>query len=200
MTRRASKRRIKATRARIPLRRYGTSPVPIVGDGGIATSGLLSGNLMPVLILDTSDRPDVAELIRVQRHLPPGDVASTWGGRSRRASSVLLLLDFARPSKLRIMLEFDIARQGLLVDSILHVRAVGLQSGRVGDRLATTMKDGHMIVEVAATGFEPKWNELWRRELEKDYRRRGLTKRLAGQATDRLITEWRNLQEFRLKS
>ena len=155
---------------------------------------------MPVLILDTSDRPDVAELIRVQRHLPPGDVVSTWGGRSRRARSVLLFLDFTRPSEVRLLLEFDIARQGLLVDSILHARAVGLQSGTSGDRLATTMNDGHMIVEVVAAGLDQRWNELWRRELKREYRRQGLTKRKADQAADRLVAEWRKLREFRLKS
>lgn len=199
MTRRVWKQKTKVARTRIALKQYEISPVPIVGDGAIATRGLLSGHLMPVLILDTSDRPDVAELIRLQRHLPPGDVVSTWGGRSRRASSVLLLLEFARPSELKILLEFDIAKQGLLVDSVLHVRAVGLQSGTVGDRLATTMNNGHMIVEVVATGLEPKWNEIWSRELRRNFRRQGLTKRQADHAANQLIVELRDLREFRLR-
>ena len=42
MKRRSWKQAAKATRARIELKPHEISPVPIVGDGGIATSGLLA--------------------------------------------------------------------------------------------------------------------------------------------------------------
>lgn len=199
MNKRAWKQKTKTTRARVALNPHEISPVPIIGDAAVATGRVLSGHLVPVLILDTSDRPDIAELIRVQRHLPPGDVVSSWGGRSSRARTILLLLEFSRPSELKLLLEFDIAEQGILVDSILDVRAVGLQSGTVGDRLIMTMDHDRMIVEVTATGFEPKWNQLLRRELTRHFRREGFAKRQADQATERTVAEWRWLQDFRIK-
>ena len=51
-------------------------PVPILADAAIATEKIGNGKLIPVLILDTSERPDVAELIRIHAHLPQGDVIS----------------------------------------------------------------------------------------------------------------------------
>lgn len=199
MDKRAVKQKTKTTRTRVTLKPREISPVPIIADGAVATRQPLSGHLVPVLILDTSDRADIVELIRIQRHLPPGDVVSSWGGHSRTARTILLLLEVSRPLRTKILLEFDIATQGILVDFILAVRAVGLQGGTLGDRLSTTMEHDRMILEVAATGFEPKWNELLRRELNRDYRRQGLTKRQANQATEQTVLEWRQLQEYRIK-
>lgn len=48
--------------------------VTIVADAGIAVDGIGGGRLIPLLILDTTDRPDLEELIRVHQHLTPGDV------------------------------------------------------------------------------------------------------------------------------
>ena len=199
MSRRSWKQKTKTARARVTLRPHELLPVPIVGDGAVATRQVLSGHLVPVLILDTSDRPDIVELIRVQRHLPAGDVVSSWGARSRTARTIFLLLEFSRPLETRVLLELHIAMQGMIVDFILDVRAVGLQSGAHGDRLSTTMDHDRMIVEVAATGFQPKWNELLRRELTRDSRREGLTKRQADRATEQTIAEWRRLRDWRLK-
>jgi len=40
---------------------YEANPVRIVADGVIGTRGVGGGRLIPHLILDTSDRPDVKE-------------------------------------------------------------------------------------------------------------------------------------------
>ena len=200
MNKRAWRKKTKGTKARIAVRPQEITPVPIVNDAAIATGRLLSGHLVPVLILDTSDRPDIAELVRVHRYLPPGDVASSWGSRSRAAKTVLLLLEFSRPSELKLLLEFDIAREGILVDFILDARAVYLQSGKAGDRLSRTMDHDRILVEVAAIGFEPKWNELVKRELKRGFRHKGVTNRQASEAANRTIKEWRRLREIRIKA
>ena len=186
MNKRAWRRLTRLTNARAP-KPHELAPVPIVGDGAIATEQVLSGRLVPVLILDTSQRPDVAELIRVHQFLSPGDVASVWGYRSVQARTVALVLDFQRPSELKALLEFDVAGQGLLVDSILDARAVYLQDGMSGDRLPTTMDHDRMIVEVTAR--PPKWNRLLKRELERDCRRKGSTRQQASETAERTISK-----------
>ena len=187
---------IRLTNARAP-EPHEIAPVPIVGDGAIATEQVLGGRLVPVLILDTSQRPDVAELVRVHQFLPPGDVTSVWGYRSVRAITVLLVLDFLRPSELKVLLKFDIAGQGKLVDFILNARAVCLQDGIPGDRLLTTMDHDRMIVEVTAS--PPRWDKLLTRELKRDSRRKGSTRQQASEAAERTIGEWRHLQKRRIK-
>ncbi len=57
--------------------------VPIVGDAAMA-GPVADGRLIPVLIVDTSKRPEVAELIRVHAHLPPGDAPLAVGVVARR--------------------------------------------------------------------------------------------------------------------
>ena len=53
--------------------------VPIAGDGAIATGGIGYGRLIPLLILDTTNRPDLNEAIRIQSSVPSGDVEVSWG-------------------------------------------------------------------------------------------------------------------------
>ena len=64
---------------KLRLRRYQSIPmnsaeeaqvVPIVGDAAIATVGVGHGRLIPLIIIDTTNRPDLAEVIRAQAHLP----------------------------------------------------------------------------------------------------------------------------------
>ena len=53
--------------------------VQVVGDAAIAASPFVEGRLVPLVIVDTSGRPDLEELVRVHKHLPPGDVETQWG-------------------------------------------------------------------------------------------------------------------------
>src|SRR6266536_2359847 len=89
--------------------------VPIVADGAMAGP--------------------IAEGIRVHAYLPPGDVASSWGGIKGHPDDVFLVLDFERPIEARGVLRFSIANQGILVEAALTAKAMYLQAGKPGDRL-----------------------------------------------------------------
>src|SRR5688500_15505757 len=134
--------------------------VPILGDAGIASKGVADGRMLPVLILDTSSRPEVAELIRVHRYLPSGDVASQWASRIGDDDTVVLALQFLRPMEVALPLIFSIERHAMLVEAVLTGGGVCLQVGNPGDRLITTTDAGRMLVEVPDQGFRPIWNKL----------------------------------------
>jgi hypothetical protein len=75
------------------LKLYMSSPeeakvVQIAGDAAIATVGTGHGRLIPLLILDTIERPDLAEVIRVQAHSPAGDVVVQWGALPERCNHI----------------------------------------------------------------------------------------------------------------
>jgi hypothetical protein len=53
-------------------------PVRIVADGAIAAGPIGDGRLIPLLILDTTERSDLEEFIRVHQFLSPGDVNFQW--------------------------------------------------------------------------------------------------------------------------
>lgn len=172
--------------------------VPIVGDAAIA-GPVAEGANIPLLILDTSERPDVEEIIRVQAHLPPGDVNSQWGGAKGDDDSVWLLLDFDRPVECRVALRFSIERQGILVDGVLQSRALYLQAGREGDRLKHDLDRPKMIVEVPDTGFMPKWNQLLLGRMTTVIRERSGTKaHEARDAATAMIAQMRELTTFRM--
>src|SRR5438132_911761 len=117
---------------------YERAPVPIVGDAAMAHESYGLGRLIPVLILDERSRPDIKEIFRAHQHLGSGDVKSTWGQRPGQSDTVALWLEFERPVESRILIEFELAKYGGLVDQVIEAQLVYLQAGIPGDRLITT--------------------------------------------------------------
>src|SRR6478735_1040359 len=54
-------------------------PIPIVSDAAMGTVGIAEGRIIPVLIVDTTLRPDIDDLVRAHEHLGPGDARSAFG-------------------------------------------------------------------------------------------------------------------------
>src|SRR5450759_4311110 len=124
-------------------------PVRIVADAAVSTRGLHGGRLLPLVLLDTTDRPDIAELIRVHETFVTGDVKVQWGQVDGHEGTVALFLNFIRPLELFMVLEFEIVRQGILVAQALtgqgmyHARAE-----HADDRLRNNPDRPKVIVDV----------------------------------------------------
>jgi hypothetical protein len=105
-----------------------TRPVRIVADAAVSTRGRQGGRLLPLLLLDTSDRPDISELIRLHQSSGPGDVKTQWGKveGGGHEGTVALFLIFIRPVELFVVLEFEIVRHGILVEQTLNSRGLYL--------------------------------------------------------------------------
>lgn len=173
--------------------------VPVLADAAIAGAGVAEGRLIPVLLLDTSSRPEVAELIRVQNHLPPGDVSAQWGKIEGDDDSVLLSLRSLQPIDVAVVLVFSIEEQAMLIDAIVTSGAVYLQAATPGDRLVTTMDANRMMVEVAASDFQPIWDKLLQeRMLTVMAKRLGVSRRKARPAAEQLIAEIRRFTRLRM--
>lgn len=174
-------------------------PVPIVGDAAIAAAPIGDGRLIPLLIIDTSDRADLAELIRIHEHLPPGDVDIQWGIRPGSSGRVALFLSFKKPIEAVAILEFDIITQGILIDQILAANVLYLQSGRPGDRLVTTLDAPRIFVEVPDTGFRKDWDKMFRKRLTRSMKIQGLRSQQARKAAAEAIELMRTLGRVRMK-
>lgn len=174
--------------------------VPIVGDAAIA-GPVADGRLVPVLILDTTARPEVAEMIRVHEHLPPGDVTSQWASILEDDDRVALLLEFQRPVAVDVTLVFSIERQALLVESVLNAGALYLQAGAPGDRLKDKLSVPRVLIEVPETGFKPHWDKLLRKRMTKvTANRLGISRRKARPGAEKLIAEIRSVSRTRFAS
>jgi hypothetical protein len=190
----------KPRKAQIPVRTEREArPVRIVWDAAIATTIIGDGRLIPLLIIDASERPDVSELVRIHKHLPLGDVICQWGDLDAGDGKIDLFLRFERPVELVLILQFDVVRQGGLVDYILIAKAVYIQPGREGDRFVASMDNPRILVEIPDTGFQEEWNRMFHKHILLDLRRRGLSRKEAKLAATRFIEEWREFGRFRMK-
>lgn len=173
-------------------------PTRIINDAAVAALGVAEGRLIPLLIIDSVERPDIEELVRVHEHLPPGDVKIQWSQLKNDSDGIAMLIRFTRPAEVFLMLYFDIVRQGGLVDQILSSRALYLQPGRNGDRLSNTLGAKRLLIEVPETGFSKPWDEIFFKHLVKDFRQKGLSKHQAKEATKGFIEKLREFGRSRL--
>ena len=187
-------------KAYIPFpNRSNGEPVPIVWDGAISTRVLGEGKLIPVLILNTSNRPDIEDMIKAQNSLPPGDVEIRWGRLHHSKSKIALILKFIRPSNVLIILEFNAADQGILIEQILRTKALYLQPGRKGDRLDPTIETPRILIEIPDLGFGKEWERVWPKEVAKKLKKRGLKRQDAKRAAKEVISQIQEFSEFRLR-
>jgi len=76
--------------------------------------------MIPLLMIDTSLRPDIETMVLAHKHSVPGDVMSASSIPSRLDTShVSLVLVQTKPSQCVVLLEFSVAEQGGIVDQII---------------------------------------------------------------------------------
>jgi hypothetical protein len=185
---------------RVPAYVPSAAIVSIAGDGLIGTHGVGDGRMIPVVILDTSNRADIEEYIRVHSGGPPGDVRVQWAHVPQR-DTVILKLSVARPLVIEILIGFRLPEnQGILVEQILSVSGLYIQAGRPGDRLKSTLGSNRIIVEVPDTGFRPTWDKIFLKHTTAVLREHGLTRSRAKVAARDAIQLMRQTGEFRFPS
>ncbi len=181
-------------------------PVPIVGDGIVATAVQTYGRWIPVLILDTSSRPDIETMVRAHGELGPGDAISGWSFKTCLGfglAAPTLVLRFTKPSQCLLQVEFDLEEQGILVDQILWAQGVYLQPGRPGDRLAATIDNPRILVEVPAReAFAKRFRSARKKALFRRFRSRGMSRIDSKNAVRALLREFRSVlhQNVRFRS
>ena len=189
-------------KAEIPLRHpEQANPVPIVSDGLIATGAVGEGQMVPVIVLDTSSRPDIEGVVSAHTHLGKGDVKSYWPLPHSwlRKRSTCLVLEFVRPSQCVVILEFDLEQQGVLVDQILYAEGLWIQPGRAGDRVGTLLDKPKLLVEVPLSReFHRAWEPVFEKAMIRRFRREGLSRPRAKRCGRKLITEWREMFHERM--
>ncbi len=167
--------------------------VPIVSDGAIATYAIGDGRMIPVLIVDCTEKVELRDHIYAHEESEAGDVTVTWATLKRDKAKVALLLEFSKPSVLEVVLQFNIKNQGGLVDGILHSNALYLQPADSGMKVAEGLGKPKILVEIPDTGFLPDWEKLYTHFLVKRFKRSGLSKKDAINAAKEHKSELREL-------
>jgi hypothetical protein len=168
--------------------------VEIAGNGAIA-GPYAHGVFVPVLILDTTLHPGVAEAIRQQAMAPAGDVLVQWG---KIDGEIALALRFVRPVSTTAVIKFEFDHHAILVDLILSARLVYLQSGKPGDRIKHDVDKTKMVVQVDESGFDAEWEEYYLSRQTSRFRLAGMKQRLARIAARETLVELRKFGSVRL--
>lgn len=177
------------------------TPLSVISDAAIATVRIGDGRLIPVVIVDSSSRQDIEDLINAHKSLPPGDLRTVWAKSSKREGAIQLILMFQRPVRCVAVLEFDILTQGYLVDQIVNSEGLFLQYGRVGARLSSTLDHPRIYAQVAGKQFSDEWDDMWHKALEVDAKKsRGMKRAEARRFSKEVIKEWRTIGRARLVS
>jgi hypothetical protein len=192
---------MKPRKTTITLQHHEVRPVSIVADACISTVGVHGGRVLPVLLLDTSNRADIAELIRIHGSFEPGDVTVQWGhidGHDK--GTVALFLRFIRPMELFVALEFDIVKQGILVELALAAHGLYLtQANDPDDRLMKDINRPKIIVEIPDTGYRDLWYRKFHQHVAAHYRNLGLGRVHSRRAARSVIEELRKFGGMRLR-
>jgi len=161
-------------------------------DAAMSTRGLHGGRILPVVLLDTADRPDLDDLIGVHRINGPGDLHST-GDKSKAIKAPLgSFLTFIRPMEIFAIIEFDIVRHGLLLDLALSGQGIYIaRSNGDDDRFRKAIDRPKLLVELADTGFGKKWNEIFHQTDSRAFSREWLSKSESKNAAMSAISELR---------
>jgi hypothetical protein len=171
--------------------------VRIVGDAGIAHPDVAEGRMIPVVIVDTSDRPDIDEMIKVHEHLKTGDLIANWSQRMGHPNEVELALTFVRPVEIKVFIEFDLTRNhGMLVEGILAAKALYLQAGREGDRLGRNIKAAKVIMGIPDTGFRDGWEKIYLNYAISKFKMEGMSRTNAKRSAKEYISNARSMAEF----
>jgi hypothetical protein len=172
-----------------------------VADAAVATNTVGDGRFIPLVILDTTVRPDIAELIAIHEKVPPGDVVSAWGEIIGGPKDHLaLFMHFKRPMELDMAINFDLRHQGSIVELALRTRAIYLQAGKPGDRLLYTFESSRMIAELRGEMPAKLWEDLWRiaikNRLRSDGLRNGEAKKKASQYIEQMRERFQSRSTF----
>jgi len=190
----------KRHRFKKTIRTLHERPVPIVADAAIATEWMGDGRLIPLVVIDITDRPDLEEFVRIHQYLGPGDADSQWATLEDSSGRVALLLTFKNPMEVTAALAFDPVKQGGLVDQIIHTRGLYIQAGRPGDRFIKKPDAPRVIVEIPDTGFAKVWDDIFFRAVVQRMRSEGLSRHDAKLVANEHITNWRKFGNFRVKN
>lgn len=180
----------------LPLAPHQARPVRVVGDGAIQSEGVADGRFLPVLIIDTTDRPDIVEHVRLHKNSGTGDVETTWC--KLEESDVGLLLSFKAPTKTSLILTFNVSKQYSLIDLVVQSRGLYLQCGKQGDRLRDTLDKPKIAIEVAKSGFDQPWEKLLLSTVRQQLKVSGIDGRTAKRTALEHVHQMRRLASLRL--
>ena len=138
-------------------------PIPIVSDGIIANPET-QGVPVAAIVVETSGRSDVEDVVQGHTTGASGEVESAWGSlEPDNPEELSLILTFSglTPDPVKVILRFDIDAQGALVDQIMQKESLMFLPGREGDRPSKFAVEGRPGILVEVPAIRDDWQLMW---------------------------------------
>ncbi|WP_157489640.1 hypothetical protein [Frigoribacterium sp. Leaf44] len=165
--------------------------VPATSSAAIASFDTAGGRLIPVIMVDATNHPEITELIRAHEHTFAGDCKSQWATSLGKWDVVRLQLKFERPVATEFLIEFQLPKFAGAIDNILRARSMYLLEGDVGSTFMSTGRQPRILVELPSTGFESAWQRIFHKSIVDMFREEGQGRASSRALASRFITDWR---------
>lgn len=165
--------------------------IQILQVGAVGNPLVSEERLLPYLTIDCSRSPEIEQLIELHRDSSAGDVICTWCWRPLSRSNVYLKIQFTRPVAAIAHLEFPVATKGYVVDWIMAVKGIYLQSSKHGHVASVGFGRPAIVVEVPSSATFPIWQSLYQRALTKRFKKDGIR----GKDVDKAIADYKAMQK-----
>jgi hypothetical protein len=172
--------------------------VRATSSAAIADADTAGGRLVPLIMVDAAEHPEVTELIRVHQYTTAGDVTSQWATVLGKPDVVHLTLKFARPVVTTISVEFPLPELAGAIDNVLRAKSMYLLEGLEGSTFTSTQGQPRVLLELPSTGFETTWDRIFHKAITRMMREEGLSRRRAEHQAQAFVTHWRQLTSFDL--
>lgn len=177
-----------------------TEVIDVVRDSSISTVGVADGKNIPLLILDTSDHPDIESAISMHKYSDEGKVSTIWG-KSLNGKQIILSVEIIEPYFVSFNLIFDSLKKAALIDLIISSQLLYIQSGTREDRIEHTLNnyENRLLIEVPSSHFQNEWLNIFMKVQEKHFKKLGYSKMESKKLSKELYNEWGLLRDLRMK-
>ncbi len=169
-------------------------PVPIVADAVLLIKDFADSKALPVLVLDTTERPDIETMVEAHETSGTGECLTAWDFSRTKRGIARLVIRFDSPSKCVMVIDFGLLDRGGVVDQIIRTNGFYLVCGKPGDRFMGKHEEGRVLVEVTADPGFDQWTTILTDALARNARREsGVPRKQAKGYARAVIKDWREL-------
>lgn len=166
--------------------------VDVIGSSFVYQKNFCDGKPIPHLIIDAENHPEIKKAIELHENMRGGEHQCRWG-MSHDGIYIYLLLDFIAPVEISYVIRFEIEKYAASIAGILSAHLVYIQAGKNGDRISGLTGEAKLILEIPHTGFEKEWDKIYRKKLEKDFKKMGVKRRDLDNIIDSFLQEWESV-------
>lgn len=163
--------------------------VGLVGHATIA-----DGRLIPDISLDTTKYPEIRRYLDIHEDKISGDIKTTWIIATQ--DTVFLKVSISNPIIWEFSIRFPMEQHSVSIDLIMRTKLCYIRS--TGVETAKELGRRSILLEVLSPLPDGYWNKHLEKFMIKKFRKHGLSRQAARQATAKYLRDTRHFETHRL--